>query len=184
MSSAVREHIAALTTLLAEVSDPTQFAEQAAPVLAALRTLYPTNRAAFSPDDVRFLKQTAAAIEAAEDLADLLEDLPEVQADGDVVSYLEALNDLMPALRGSAVQLRVRRELRVLRQRFPGAKARLAEADKVNRLRDLETRAWPCRCGEMMTLRKGQKGLFWGCTTYPKCTYTHRLTEKQLARLG
>ena len=42
MSSAVREHIAALATLLAEVSDPTQFAAQATPVLAALRTLYPS----------------------------------------------------------------------------------------------------------------------------------------------
>ncbi|MFT5680136.1 MAG: hypothetical protein ACI8RZ_001041 [Myxococcota bacterium] len=184
MSDEIRQHIDALDAHLMAERDPQRLAALLPPSLAALRLLYPAHRAAFSAADIRLLKRAAAVIEAAEDFHDLLDDLPDVRGDGDIIAHLEALQELRVVLEGCALELRVRREIRVLRQRAPGAAARVKAATRVHRLRALETRAWPCRCGEVMTLRQPKGGgQYWGCSTFPRCSYTHALTDKQLAFL-
>ena len=30
------------------------------------------------------------------------------------------------------------------------------------------------RCGGNLVFRNGKYGKFWGCSNYPKCTYTHK----------
>ena len=169
---------------LTEERDPHRLAEVLSAGLLRLRALYPQHRAAFQPADIQFLQRIGRVAEAAEDFGDLMDDLPGVTSDGEVVSYGEALSELLATLSGTGLELRVRRELRVLQQRAPGAAQRIRAAGRAQRLRELEIRAWPCRCGEAMTLREGKGGgLYWGCSTWPRCAYTHQLTDKQTAFL-
>ena len=184
MDGEIHEQLTTLRTLLQEERDAQRLVATIPPALQRLRALYPANRRAFHPDDIRFLQRVARVVEAAEDFHDLAEDLPDVRGDGDVVSYLDALCDLLIPLSGTALELRIRREIRTLQQRSPGAAARMKADARVHRLRALETRAWPCRCGAVMTLRESQGGgLFWGCSTFPRCQYTHQITDKQHAFL-
>ncbi len=184
MSDAVRQHLDDLDACLQSLRDPLALAAALPPQLQELRALYPAHRAAFSAADIRLLKRIPAIIEAAEDFSDLAGDVAGVRGDGEILSYLEALQDLRVILQGAALELRVRREIRVLQQRSPGAAARVKAATRVHRLRALELQAWPCRCGEVMTLRQPKSGgQYWGCSTYPRCAYTHQLTDKQKAFL-
>ena len=32
-------------------------------------------------------------------------------------------------------------------------------------------------CGELMGIKYGRHGMFWGCTGYPHCTYTVKVTK-------
>ncbi|MDG1480264.1 MAG: topoisomerase DNA-binding C4 zinc finger domain-containing protein [Myxococcota bacterium] len=184
MSDEVRQSLDALDACLQEHRDALVLAEALPPLLAQLRALYPVHRTAFSAADIRLLKRIPAIVEAAEDFSDLAGDVPGVRGDGEILSYLEALQELRVLLQGTALELRVRREIRVLQQRAPGAAARVKAATRVHRLRALELQAWPCRCGEVMTLRQPKSGgQYWGCSTYPRCEYTHQLTDKQKAFL-
>jgi hypothetical protein len=182
MADAVRDTIRAIRTLLLEQRDGALLAEQIPPALEVLRGLYKADRSAFRPQDVRFLKHAAQAAEAAEDFCSLLPDIPGVRVHSDAAAYLDALAELHATLHDAAIGRRVRREIRALRERFPGAAVEAAAAARQHRLRALEARAWPCRCGEAMTLRPGRADdWFWGCARYPRCTYSHQLTDKQRA---
>ena len=99
----------------------------------------------------------------------------------EAVDYLEALTECLDGAAGTALARRIGTEVRRLRERFPGLQAQAAAARRANRIRELEVRAWPCRCGEALTLRDGREpgALFWGCSTYPRCTWTHPLTDQQ-----
>lgn len=184
MPDDVRDAIDALRTLLLEQRDGEVLVEQIPPALNRLRGLYTARRDAFRPQDIRFLRHAAQAAEAAEDFCDLLPDIPGVCGHAHAAAYLDALAELHATLHDAAIGRRIRREIRALRERFPAAAAVAAAAARQHRVRALEARAWPCRCGEAMTLRAGRsEDWFWGCTRYPRCTYSHPLTDKQRAFL-
>jgi len=149
--------------------------------LDALRAAYPTHRAAFGVEDIRFLRRAAAMIPALEDYITLHEALDEIQTVIEAADYMEALQECFDVCMGAAVAQRIGRDMRGLRERFPGSAAAAREVARASRLRALEINAWPCRCGEWMTLRMPSSGgdPYWGCTTYPRCTYTHPLTDNQ-----
>jgi len=180
MTDAIRSQIDELRALLRTQHRARTIVDTVPDAIAALRSLYPANRSAFQREDVQFLKLASAAVEAAEDFCDLVEDLPKVRVPAEAGEYLSALSELEATVHDMAVGRRIRRELRALRERFPNAaKAAAAEARR-HRIRALEARAWPCRCGEAMTLRTGDRGgMYWGCSTFPRCRYTHQLTDKQ-----
>jgi hypothetical protein len=180
MTDTIQLEISGLRTLLREQLDPRVLADAIPPTLQKLRAMYPVHRDDFRHGDVRFLKLVAAAAEAAEDFCDLIEDIPDVRVNAEAAEYMSELSELEGALSHAAVGRRVRREIRALRERFPGAAVKAAKAARTHRLRALEARAWPCRCGEAMTMRGEQRGkLYWGCSAYPRCKYTHQLTDQQ-----
>lgn len=183
MADVIQTKIAALRALLLAELDPRALAEQIPPMLRDLRGLYPTHRADFSRADIQALKLAAQAAEAAEDFADLLEGIPDVRVHAEAADFLDALSEAEAVLHDAAIGQRVRRELRALRERFPGAAVKAAAAARVHRIRALEARAWPCRCGEALTLRGSDSSFYWGCSTFPRCRYTHQLTDQQLAFL-
>ena len=73
-----------------------------------------------------------------------------------------------------AVSGRIAKEMRELQ----GKRAGLRQTARSKAIAKIESKSMRCFKGHDMVLRKG-KGWFWGCSKFPKCRETRKLTDSE-----
>ena len=87
------------------------------------------------------------------------------------------------ALADYAVAERAIEELEALPAVLPAIQAEEQDEEEARKQRVLREAA-PCPAGHPMSLRRGKRGMFWGCTEYPTCRETRELSADERARLA
>jgi len=157
--------------------------------LDRFRGLYRYRRTEFDRQDVRRLKDLANAEQRIRDFVDILGEIPGVKTQDDCQDLISWLDELTTSLPDWKVAQRLAKEIRELRERaasLPRQAALAAESKHNHQLALLQEQGTkPCpRCGSQMVVRVGPYGCFWGCTTFPRCFGTLRLSKKHLSILA
>lgn len=154
--------------------------------LGQLRELYRRNRKAFTNDDVRFLQWVGNVSVTLQEFINEMGELSDIYDFEQFSACQSRLLAIRDRLTGLPVEKRVAKELRELNERMPTlAKCVALEADSDERRRRhiLQSNTPNCPRGYPMVLRLGDGGYFWGCSRFPWCEYTTRLTEGQKQKL-
>jgi hypothetical protein len=154
--------------------------------LTAMRDAFAGNRGLFTPDHIEFLRSLTPISHRLHRFIDIKEELGDVASEHDCVELINRLLDIKKALAPFAVCKRVGKEIRELNERLPSI--RRQEDDRQQwqvsiRAIELEADAPRCPRKHAMVIRKGGEGYFWGCSQYPWCMQTKRLTAEQEHRL-
>ena len=108
----VERYVCLLGTILAEEGRPAVAAAQLLCALDTLREGYPTNKDAFSAETIRFLQRAVGIQAALEDAAALSEGLADVRVALEASEHLEALQECLDTIEGTAAAVRVRTAIR------------------------------------------------------------------------
>ena len=169
-----------LVQVLREVYSEEELHKTLSTQLDALRDIYRRNRVAFSQEHIAFLKTVGQMDKAVMAFIELKEELEDVYDIEDYARLMATLGDIRNALRGSAVAKRIEKEMRELREKLPDLEQQkiVVEGTKIStKILQLEQNAPCCRRGHHMILRKSESEYFWGCSEFPHCFLTKRLTR-------
>jgi hypothetical protein len=175
-----QEMIDGLVQVLREVHSEEELHKTLSTQLDILRDIYRHNRAAFSQEHIAFLKTVGQMDKAVMTFIELKEELEDVHDIEDYVRLMTILGDLQNALRGSAVAKRVEKEMRELRERLPDLEQRniVLQGMKISaKIIQLEHNAPHCRRGHRMIIRVAESEYFWGCSKFPHCFFTRKLSR-------
>ena len=155
--------------------------------LSILRVLYRSNKEVFSNEHILFLQKVGQIDTAIVAFIRLREELEEVLNVEDYHRLMAELAQIRETLSGTAVIQRVEKEIRSLREKLPKLEEQVRIAQQIrlqSRRRQVERNAPVCPDGHAMVIRESTRGYFWGCTWFPNCAHTKRLSrdeEKMLA---
>ena len=177
-----QDMINGLVQVLSEVYAEEELHKTLSTQLDVLRDIYRHNRAAFSQEHIAFLKTVGQMDKAVMTFIELKEELEDVYDIEDYTRLMAILEDIQNALRGSAVAKRVEKETRELREKLPDLAQQniVVEGMKISaKIRQLERNAPNCKRRHRMIIRQGESEYFWGCSEFPHCFLTERLTRKE-----
>jgi hypothetical protein len=154
--------------------------------LSVLRQTFPSRKASFTPNDIRFLKSLAPVSDQLRSFIELKEELAEVATREDHAAMMSRLLEIKSTLRPFAVGKRVMKELRELNEKLPTIRQQEEGKWQIRtntRITELEQEAPNCQRNHPMVIREGPHGYFWGCSRYPFCGEAAPLTDEQKGRL-
>lgn len=141
--------------------------------LCELRSGYRQSRSEFSEEAILFLKSLSAIQDALREFIEAIEEKNWVHTRDDAHEMATRFHEFNVRLSPHIVSKRAEKEMRELVAKsmmLPFAAIIEGNSDFSRRKNALEKIAKPCRkCGSRMVLRESQYGLFWGCSTFPKC---------------
>jgi len=150
--------------------------------LLALRQSFPSHRSSFTPSDIEFLNSLGGIAVHLRMFIELREELPSVTSLKEYEDLLRRLTRVKDSLAPFPVAKRIAKEIRGLNERLPA----IREQDKAQRqsrldarIRDLEQNPRRCPRHHPMVIREGTHGHFWGCSRYPSCSATAKLTPPE-----
>ena len=165
--------VSELRTVLATNAREDELLEVIESKLRALRAAYREREHEFTSDIVIFLKGVAALEGTLREFLEILEERNWVRTRDDAEDLATRFQDLAERLKPHLVAKRAEKEVRELVERsktLPFAAIVSANADFRHRVARLEQKPRIChKCQSKMALRESQHGLFWGCTSFPKC---------------
>lgn len=171
--------IAAIRAILAQSLDTAEFTELMPRMLSHLRSTYRRERKLFDDASIADLSRAAIASELVREFAELLEEKEFVESKSDAIRLIARFDLIAKQLVGCAFAGRASKEARELLERHQS----LPDEAQIVRQR-IEARPPRClSCGGPTTLRESNFGLFWGCTNFPRCFGTAKLTAEQAASL-
>lgn len=147
-----------------------------------LRQSYPSHRPLFTPTDIAFLKSLGPVSDHLRAFLELKEELADLNS---LEEYEDIVRRLIRVKRGLAcfpVAARIAKELRELNERLPAIRQQDEDRRQFRRnarILDLQQNPRRCACSHSMVIREGKRGYFWGCSRYPFCTATKRLTPEE-----
>jgi hypothetical protein len=154
--------------------------------LEALRALYRHQKKAFSEEQIIFLQHIGQIDKSLMAFIELKEELGDACDVEDYCRLMAELRRIRDDLCGSAVVQRVKKEIRGLSERLPQLQAqfRIMQQTRMrDRLRQIERNAPVCPDGHRMVIRESAQGYFWGCSRFPLCVYTKRLSPEDQEEL-
>ncbi len=185
----VKQHIESLRFSLEHEKGEQELVQVIQDRLAILRVGFQANKAQFKEADTRFLKGLNSICKHLQDFIELQEECKDLD---DLTEYEEIVSRLAhvkAALTGLPVVVRVAKEMRELNERLPGIRDRdrnRRQSRLSARIVDLEQRTERrCEANHVMVIRSGRAGdYFWGCSRYPFCDQSARLTVEERQCLG
>ncbi len=155
--------------------------------LRVLREVYRDRKADFNAETVAFLKGVAALEEVLREFIESLKDKAWVRTRDDAEELATRFHSLAERLSPHLVAKRAEKEVRELVEKsksLPFAAVAAGDAEYRRQVSRLEQKAGIChKCKSKMVLRESQHGLFWGCSTFPKCFARRWLTKAENAVL-
>jgi ssDNA-binding Zn-finger/Zn-ribbon topoisomerase 1 len=134
-------------------------------------------------DDKKTIEKYNEYLKYLETFIDLKDEINNI---ADFMHYKEVKNDLerlAEIFNGCAVSKRIDKELRELNEKIPdiNQKERLIKDSKLNsKIHQLEKRCPKCPRKHNMVIRQGGvDGWFWGCSRFPDCFFTKKLSNKE-----
>ena len=110
-------------------------------------------------------------------------ELSDVSSIGQYIVVVQQLVGIKNALGTSPIATRVRTAIRDLQERLPQIRELDDQKSKSQlnaRIAELERDSPRCVDGHSMVVRQGPEGsFFWGCSFFPSCRKTKRLTREQ-----
>ncbi|HLJ46651.1 MAG TPA: hypothetical protein VKU01_11620 [Bryobacteraceae bacterium] len=171
------EHITAEEQLLQTISEQ----------LIILRQSFGTYRRQFTLADIDFLRSLSPIAESLQSFIGLREELEAVDSLHEHAELVGRLKRIRNVLGDLPLSRKINKELRELNDK----RDRLFESDQARRNFRLDSRVTElnlgnrgCKHNHPMAIRKGALGFFWGCTHYPFCQETARLSQAQIQFLG
>jgi len=155
-------------------------------ILTYLRNTYRSQKTSYSEEDISFLQEVNCILNAVDDFIEIRDDLKEVRSSKQYHELRAKLKRIQKTVAGYAVERRVRKEIRELEENYVHIEEReMAMRNALNhsKISEIEKYAPRCHEGHRMVIRKGAKGFFWGCSFYPNCKRTKKLTETQAESL-
>ena len=172
----------------AVLSRPTSYIHCTGSRYCMTRDLSGSPKAQGATDEVDLMTTPLTPEEAVNSFIELQEELRDIHSAGQYTLVMRQLVRIKEALGASPARMRVRTAIRDLQERLPQIreKGHQAQAIRVNtRIAELERQSLCCPRGHSMVVRHGPNdSLFWGCSHFPFCHYTKRLTAEQRRRLG
>ncbi|QTA81333.1 DNA topoisomerase type IA domain-containing protein [Desulfonema limicola] len=155
--------------------------------LKRLRKLYPENKNLFTNSDIIFLKSLNNISQKLILFIEICEELPYLTDIFDYYEYIEKLNSIRGDIKDFPICKRVDKEIRELIERYE--EIHIKEQQKMGHLLNkkiiqLELNCPLCKEGHKMTIRNGTYGTFWGCSQFPNCTYTKKLSPEEQSYLN
>jgi len=175
--AAFREKISAARELLEHGTDLTQI-QGLLEELSAFLAIHTMNISLGEADQL-FWINIPKTYEAVRDLSDLIEDVPLVKSMEHAHELAYNLADVAGRLAPFKLSQRALKEAKDL-----AAKAKVLPSESAailaRAVRKLTTDPGNCSCGRgSWTLREGPYGYFFGCTDFPNCFRTRRLTPHE-----
>jgi hypothetical protein len=178
----VRQAIDDLRSSLERVTAEDELLGVIADRLTDLRRSFPVHRSFFTPRDIEFLQSLSVISNHLRAFIELKEELVSVDSLKEYEDIVSRLACTKGALKPFPVARRVAKELRELNERLPA----IREQDQAQRqfrlnaqIFDLEQNPRRCPRHHPMVIREGTHGHFWGCSRYPFCYATARLTSQE-----
>lgn len=150
--------------------------------LKELRKLYPENKHLFTDTNINFLKSLNNISKKLIIFMELCEDLPYLTDISDYYEYIDSLNSIKKDLKDFPICKRVDKEIRELIERYDeiDTKDQKKLDHQLNeKIIQLELKCPICEEGHEMTIRNGTYGIFWGCSFFPHCTHTKKLSQEE-----
>jgi hypothetical protein len=150
--------------------------------LNLLRNYYSKNRMAFSDTQINYLKNIAEINKTLKRYIDLKSYINMISS---TESYIELDNEfkqLQVYFKNYAIVHDIGESKRRLKSRIPDinmSHEKKEEKDLIYKILSLEKNAPNCPRGHQMTIRQGEYGYFWGCSSFPNCHHTKNLSMKE-----
>ena len=154
--------------------------------LTRLRRAYSQQEEAFTSEQIHVLDKLEHISEQLDLFIELQKDAVSVYGKDDFDDLMEQFEAVREELEGLAVQKRVDKEIRELQCRFPRiyqSEGARRQSERLRAIARLQDKAPRCDDGHLMVVRKGKRGYFWGCSSYPRCNAIKDLTCKEKAVL-
>ena len=147
-----------------------------------------TNKASSVAPQASPTEEDLTAEEALRSFLELQEELSDIDSAGQYVAVMRQLVRIKDALGPSPARTKVRTAMRNLQERLPQIREKdhQSRTIKLNtRIAEVERQSPRCPRGHSMVIRRGPNAsLFWGCSEFPLCYHTKRLTAEQRSRIG
>jgi hypothetical protein len=173
-----------LERAVCDVASERKLRDMLAHGLDALRHRYRRAPDRFGQQDLVRLQQLRHVCSQVTRSVELLESASYVQNEAEYASLRRELGGLARSLATLPVGQTIAEERERLPARLPAIQAQEKQQQDA---RDalvrnaLEDRVPQCPHGHVMKVRRGRRGLFWGCSAFPDCLATRELTAEDLA---
>lgn len=181
----VREQLQRLQRLVLSERDLEMLHSEGTALLEDLRRMWPTDRAAFSSQDISALQVVASQLNAVEELIDLVDEMDGVLTKEDAADVMHGMANAKRALSGTSVEPIIETHIRRLAER------KSSLLDSVQRRASAQARRLAAdgpscgRCGKPMDLKQNRNdgSRFWACVDFPDCWSSRPLRKGEADRL-
>ncbi|HHB77166.1 MAG TPA: hypothetical protein ENK84_11610 [Desulfobulbus sp.] len=180
----VKDKILELQHIFHSEPNENKLMEKGSDLLDSLRQYWRSQKEEFTESDIQLLQRISSAFDAVEEFTETVETFPYLVDKEDVDETIGSLYSIVQKIEGFAFTARVQKEIRELlekRVHLPSRESRNRDLNRSRAIHKLDVKNRKCKkCGAGMVVREGKNGYFWGCSTFPICWETTRLTQKEI----
>jgi hypothetical protein len=150
--------------------------------LNLLRNYYKANRKAFSDAQINYLKNIAETNKTLKRYIDLKNYINMISSTESYFELDSEFKELQTHFKEYAIVHDIGESRKKLKNRIPDIDKyyeKKKEEDLNYKIIILEKNALKCIMGHQMTIRRGEYGYFWGCSSFPNCHHTKNLSMKE-----